>query len=72
MTKKILLETQLVWAWSANFKNFIVNINKQYEKMRTLMVTFKDGKNQRTRKTTPVVRLTDEDDVIVKKNILNL
>ena len=63
-----LLETQLVWARSVNLKNFIQNVNKQYEtNLRILMDTFELGKNQRTRKTTPVVRVTYEDNVIVRK-----
>ena len=31
------------------------------------MDTFELGTNQRTRKTTPVVRVTDEDHIIVRK-----
>ena len=46
-----LLETQLVWAWSANLNNFIQNINKQYEtNLRILMNTFKLGTNLSTLK----------------------
>ena len=63
-----LLETQLLWAWSLNLNSFIKNVNKQYEtNLRILMDTFELGTNQRTPKTTPVVRVTDEDHFIVRK-----
>ena len=63
-----LLETQLFWAWSVNFNNFIQNVNRQYEtNMRILMNKFELCTNQRTRKKTPVARVTDEDHVIVRK-----
>ena len=40
---------------------------KNMKNIRTFMDAFKDFKNQLTRKTTEVVRVTDDNDVIVKK-----
>ena len=58
-----LIETQLVWAWSENFKNFIQNVNQQYENnLDILMNKFTEGTTLRARVTPPVI-VTEQDHV---------